>query len=160
MWRFVTTPAYRHVAITVPDLESAEAYYRGLFDLEVITREALTADGDRQLPPDKDWPDARAAGVDLYMVGLRRGDFVLALFDEASAATAQLGRARRRPLFIGLVMSAAEIAALQSRLGAAEAWDENSGGFRDRYGIVWQPAPHTDFVGSGASGRWLTAWRG
>jgi catechol 2,3-dioxygenase-like lactoylglutathione lyase family enzyme len=51
IWRFVTTLAYRHVAITVPDLESAEAYYRGLFDLEVITREALTADGDRSAIP-------------------------------------------------------------------------------------------------------------
>jgi hypothetical protein len=75
-----------HVAITVPALEEAEAYYRTLFDMEVVTREA--AEG-RQLPRDKSWKDAHASGIDLYMVALRRGEFVLALFNEGPVCLAR-----------------------------------------------------------------------
>ncbi|HEX2281695.1 MAG TPA: VOC family protein [Thermomicrobiales bacterium] len=150
------TPRYRHVAISVPDLEEAERYYRRLFDMEVITREALMPDGDRQLPPDKDWTDARQAGIDLYMIALRRGGFVLALFDEGSPALEQATVARRR-LFVGLVMDATEIDHLRERLDDTELWDDDSGGFRDQYGIIWQPSSSDRFTGSGeSSGRWIT----
>lgn len=60
--------------------------------MEVVTREELGPDGDRQLPWDKDWSDARHAGIDLYMVALRRGGFVLALFDEGSPFIRELGQ--------------------------------------------------------------------
>lgn len=153
------TPAYRHVAISVPNLEEAERYYRRLFVMEVITREASMPDGDRQLPPDKGWSDARAAGITLYMVALRRGAFVLALFDEASHASGQTAVARR-PLFVGLVMDATEIGRLRERLGDTERWDDDSGGFRDQYGIVWQPSSSDRFAGSGeSSSRWIRLGR-
>lgn len=154
--KFAMTPRYRHVAISVPDLEEAERYYGRLFDMEVITREALLPDGDRQLPPDKSWTDARHAGIDLHMVALRRGTFVLALFDETSSALEQ-PTAGRRPLFIGLVMNAAEIEHVRARLEDTERWDDDSGGFRDRYGITWQPSSSDRFAGSGEIfGRWIT----
>ena len=143
-----------HVAITVPDLEQGEAYYQALFDLEVVTREELGPDGDRQLPRDKDWSDVRGAGIDLYMVALRRGGFVLALFDEASPFIRGLGLPHCRPLFIGLDMPADEIAGVRARL-TGEDWDEESGGFRDRYGVGWQFGSGT-FSGTGDRiGRWL-----
>ncbi len=143
-----------HVAITVPDLEQAEAYYRALFDMEVVTREKLGRDGDRQLPRDKDWSDARRAGMDLYMVALRREGFVLALFDEASPFIRGLGLPHYRPLFIGLNMPADEVGRVRARL-SGEEWDEESGGFRDRYGIGWQFGSGT-FSGTGDRiGRWL-----
>ena len=50
--------------------------------MQLITREANGPGGGRQLPHDKELSDARRAGIDLYMLALRRGDFVLALFDE------------------------------------------------------------------------------
>ena len=145
---------YPHIAITVPDLEEAEAYYRDLFGMEVITREASTPEGDAQLPHDKGWDDARAAGIDLTMLALRRDQFVLALFDESVAADRGLD-VPRRPLFVGLRMSAEEISALRARVG--EAWEDDNEGFRDRYGIFWQPdIGGTEFLGNGdARGRWL-----
>ncbi|HUG47926.1 MAG TPA: VOC family protein [Candidatus Limnocylindria bacterium] len=150
------TPAFQHIAITVPDLEQAERYYTRLFDMDVVTREAATPEGDAQLPPNKDWDDARRAGIEPYMVALRRGSFTLALFNEASPAIADLDAERRRPLFIGLVMREAEMAALRARLNDGEEWDEGSGGFRDRYGIVWQLAPEPGFAGAGErAGKWL-----
>lgn len=150
----MTSPRSSHVAITVPDLEQAEAYYRALFDMEVVTREELSPDGDRQLPRDKGWSDARRAGIELYLVALRRGEFVLALFDEASPFIGELGLRHCRPLFIGLDMSTDEIAYVRARL-TGEDWDEESGGFRDRYGVGWQLGEGT-FSGTGDRiGRWL-----
>lgn len=143
-----------HIAITVPDLEQAEAYYRALFDMEVVTREELGPDGDRQLPRDKDWSDARRAGIHLYMVALRREGFVLALFDEASPFIRELGHSHYRPLFIGLSMPADAIARVRGGL-PAEDWDEESGGFRDRYGVGWQFGGG-NFSGTGDRiGSWL-----
>jgi len=143
-----------HVAITVPNLELAEAYYRTLFDMEVVTREELGLDGDRQLPRDKSWSDARRAGIELYMVALRRGEFVLALFDEASPFIGELELPHYRPLFIGLSMPADEVARVRGRL-SGEDWDEESGGFRDSYGVGWQLGEGT-FSGTGDRiGSWL-----
>jgi catechol 2,3-dioxygenase-like lactoylglutathione lyase family enzyme len=147
-----------HVAITVPDLERAEAYYQGLFNMQIVTREARGPEGDMQLPPDKGWRDAREAGIDLYMVALRLGDFVLALFDEASPAIGELGLQHYRPLFVGLHMPADTITQVRTRLRREghEEWDDTAGGFRDRYGVGWQLAVEGAFVGAGdRTGRWV-----
>jgi catechol 2,3-dioxygenase-like lactoylglutathione lyase family enzyme len=151
----LATPArLTHVAITVPDLEAAEIYYRDLFAMDVITREAATSDGDAQLPLDKGWADARRAHVELYMVALRRGTFVLALFDESSPAVDR-DATPFRPLFVGLLMSPDEIAKVQTAPGDDGGWRE-SGEFRDRYGIIWQLSPFDRFVGAGErAGKWL-----
>jgi catechol 2,3-dioxygenase-like lactoylglutathione lyase family enzyme len=151
----VTTARYAHVAITVPRLEEAEAYYGRLFQMDLITREATTSDGDAQLPLDKGWADARRAGIELYMVALRRGKFVLALFDESSPAVSGSNPGRVRPLIIGLLMSADEIARVRTELREDEPWD-GSGEFKDRYGIIWQLTATDRFLGAGErSGRWL-----
>ena len=150
----VSSPRASHIAITVPDLEQAEAYYQALFDMEVVTREELGPDGDRQLPRDKGWSDARRADIALYMVALRRGKFVLALFDEASPFIGELGLSHYRPLFIGFSMPADEVARIRGRL-PGEDWDEESGGFRDRYGVGWQLGEGT-FSGTGDRiGSWV-----
>lgn len=118
----MSSPRASHVAITVQNLERAEAYYQARFDMEVVTREELRPDGHRQLPRDKGWSDARRAGIELYMVALRRGEFALALFDEASPFIGELGLRAYRPLFIGLNMcrrtrSLASVRALRARIG-------------------------------------------
>ena len=144
--------SYRHVAMVVPDLRAAEEYYRSVFDMELIGREAPQPDGLwYTLPFDKDWDDAAAAGVTLAMVALRKDQFVLALF-QGEAAPGQV-------VFVGLSMPADDIAGVRSRLpqGAPEGppdWLE----FTDPYGITWQLSkPGNEFRTSGDwAGRWLT----
>lgn len=144
-----------HIAISVPDLEVAEKYYRNLFRMEVITREANTPEGDAQLPHNKTWADAKTAGIDLYMLALRRDEFVLAMFTE-DAASAMGFSPPARPLFVGLRMEESEIGEIKARLGPDEMWDECNQGFTDRYGIVWQMRSGGEFIGNGDSrGRWL-----
>lgn len=144
-----------HIAISVPDLEAAESYYRNLFQMEVVTREANTPEGDAQLPHDKTWADAKRAGVDLYMLALRRDEFVLAMFAEKAAAAMGFSLPAR-PLFVGLRMEESEIDEIKTRLGADETWNEYNQGFTDRYGIVWQMRSGGEFMGNGdGRGRWL-----
>ncbi len=72
---------FRHVALVVPDLRQAEQYYLSLFDMELIGPEAELEDGKwYTLPPNKGWEEAEAAGIELGMLALRKGDIVLALF--------------------------------------------------------------------------------
>ena len=57
---------YRHIAIFVPELQSAEVYYGEIFGLDVIVREGPVGPGSEewaQLPRDKGWADAEAAGI-------------------------------------------------------------------------------------------------
>ena len=71
----------RHIALVVPDLREAEAYYQSLFGMELIGREAELEDGlGHTLPFDKGWDDARGVGIELGMLALRKGELVLALF--------------------------------------------------------------------------------
>lgn len=60
----------KHMALHVPDLQHAEEYDQHVFDLDVVTREALTngslTDDERwaQLPHTATWGDARLAGLE------------------------------------------------------------------------------------------------
>lgn len=143
---------YRFLAINVPELRSAEAYYRALFDLGVMFREARVSEADDwlQLRPGQGWADAEAAGMATGMVALGRDDVVLALFQ---------GRPRGGRLFaVGLLLADEEIAVVRSRLGDSDVLSSQPGWleFVDRYGLRWQLAASPEFVGSGTSaGRWL-----
>lgn len=147
---------YRHIAIFVPELEAAEVYYRSLFGLEVVLREGPEAGGSgrwAQLPLDKDWDDARAAGVELGMVAIGKGDLVLAMFP---------GEPTWGQLFaIGVRMADEEIAGVAGRLPEDTAVLEMGADtldFIDRYGFHWQLTTTSDFTGSGhRDGRWLDA---
>ncbi len=75
--------AITHVALKVPALRAAEAFYRALFALEVAFREAEVADGWRTLPDAASWEDAEAAGIHLGLSLLYRDAFVLALDAQA-----------------------------------------------------------------------------
>ena len=155
------TGRLRHLAFTVPDLEGAERYYASLFQMQVVTREAWIDGSSRQLPHDLGWVDAKARGIELYMLAMRRGRIVLVLFDEASPRVRARG-VPRRPMIVGLHLTAREIAEVEKRLGSEEQWQTAQQGSRrlctidDRYGITWQLDTNPDFVGVGdGSGRWL-----
>jgi catechol 2,3-dioxygenase-like lactoylglutathione lyase family enzyme len=147
------TVAVRHIALFVPDLQEAEAYYQRLFGMELIGREAhLEDDLWYTLPPDKAWKDAEAAGIEISMLALKRGSLVLALFP---------GNPRPGQIYmIGLNMPSREIGRIRKRLPRdAEVWEDEPKAltFRDRYAIIWQIyASGTGFQSSGqAQGRWL-----
>lgn len=162
-WEPPMTGRFLHIAFTVPDLEAAESYYATLFDMDVITREALAPEGSRQLPHHLGWADAKARGIELYMLALRRGQIVLALFDESSPPVRAEG-VPKRPGIVGLTLSAEEIAQVEQRLGPEEEWESQQEGSRrrctvgDRYGITWQLDTSSEFTGAGdGSGQWLDA---
>lgn len=142
------------IALHVPDLREAETFYRALFEMEVITREAPMEDGAwYALPEDKDWSDLDRAGIELGMLALRRDDFVLALF-RGDPVPGQV-------FALGLSMAPEEIDALHARL-APEAVRQYEQGtlvqFRDSYGYGWQvyDSPY-EFQSTGyITGRWLS----
>jgi catechol 2,3-dioxygenase-like lactoylglutathione lyase family enzyme len=147
------TSFIRHIALFVPDLRQAEAYYQTLFGMDLIGREAELEGGLwYTLPFDKDWDDARAAGIELGMLALRKGDIVLALFS-GDVPPGQV-------YAIGITLSVEEIARIRTQLPPdTEVWMDEPGslGFRDPYQIIWQiSAPGTPFRTSGDyAGRWL-----
>jgi len=147
------TASFRHLALVVPDLRAAEAYYRAVFGMDLIGREARLGDGLwYTLPPDKGWEDADAAGVDLGMVALRTDGVVLALF-KGDASPGQV-------YVVGLTMSPEEIVDVRARLPEAAEVRRSAPDyleFHDPYQITWQiSAPGSEFRSSGpAAGRWL-----
>ncbi len=148
---------FRHLAIHVPDLLESEAYYCGLFDLQVMFREALVSDGGAvdwvQLRPGQGWAEAETADAEVGMVALGRDDFVLALFP-GDPSPGQV-------FAVGVVMTEEEIAEVRWRL-ADDTQVLSSGprslDFVDRYQLHWQLASSSEFVGSGEiADRWLDA---
>lgn len=144
--------SYRHVALLIGDLRSAEEYYEGLFDMDVVVREGKLEDGRwASLPENAGWDEAVAAGVELGMVGLQRDQFTLALFAvEPSGVQAYA---------IGLLMAEDEIGQVCSRLPEDTAIEASSDGylaFVDRFGVRWQLGTTRRFVGAGVrEGLWL-----
>lgn len=141
----------RHIALTVPDLRRAEAYYRTLFEMDLIGREARHEGRWGSLPPDKGWDEAEAAGIELDFVALRRGRFVLALI-RGQAETGQV-------YAIGLEMAARELEGVRARLPEDAKITEEAAdalAFRDRYGITWQLTTGGEFRTTGdITGEWL-----
>lgn len=143
----------RHIALFVPDLRAAERYYRSIFDMELIGREAELADGLwYTLPFDKGWDEAEAAGIKLDMLALRKDEFGLALF-RGDAPPGQVN-------VIGLKMPMDEIARVRTRLPEEAQVSEDASDsleFRDPYQITWQILlPESKFSTSGdIANRWL-----
>ena len=143
----------RHIAVFVPNLRSAEHYYQSVFDMELIGREAELSDGLwYTLPFDKGWDQAKAAGIELGMLALRNGDFVLALIK---------GDVPQGQVFaIGLSLPEEEIARVRGRLPAdVEVFEDSADrlAFRDRYQITWQiSVPGNEFRTAGDfANRWI-----
>ena len=147
------TSYLRHIALVVPNLREVEEYYQFLFQMELIGREAELDDGQwYTLPVGKGWEDAEAAGIELKMLALRKGDVVLALFSGPHLSG--------QVYAIGLAMPQEQVAEVRNQLPPdAEVILDQSGqfNFRDRYGIIWQLVPPGDeFLMNGdTASRWL-----
>jgi catechol 2,3-dioxygenase-like lactoylglutathione lyase family enzyme len=147
------TSSVRHIALVVPNLREAEEYYQSIFQMELIGRETDLGDGQwYTLPVGKGWEDAEAAGIELKMLALRKGDVVLALFSGPHPSG--------QVFAIGLAMPQAQVAEVRNQLppDAEVIVDQKEQfNFRDRYGIIWQLVPPGDqFLMNGDSaGRWI-----
>jgi catechol 2,3-dioxygenase-like lactoylglutathione lyase family enzyme len=146
------TTAVTHIALVVPDLREAETFYQSVFDMELIGREAVRADGLwATLPFDQGWDDAEVADIELSMVALRKDQFVLALF-RGAATPGQV-------YVIGLAMPAEEIAGVRARM--PEGVFDRGGSpdrleFRDPWQITWQISlPGNVFR---TAGDWADRW--
>jgi catechol 2,3-dioxygenase-like lactoylglutathione lyase family enzyme len=140
----------KHVALHVPDIEAAERFYRTAFDMEVVTRESIVDGRWRQLPHEAGWEDVRRAGVEIQMVGLSRGDLIVALFP---------GDPKPGTVFlIGVVADPEEIEAVRSRLPEeATIAVDDPGEFVvvDPFGFRWQLSG-PGFAGPGdTQGDWI-----
>lgn len=146
------------IALHVPDLEEAEAYYRYVFNMELVGREAPLPGADllqgdwATLPRDKDWNDARKAGIDLQFTSLRSGSFHLALFHgEPSSGTV---------FAIVLAGSRDDVQAIRDRLEDEALLEDRDDylEFFDRYGFHWQLGATMEWSTPGEfAGRWLDA---
>jgi catechol 2,3-dioxygenase-like lactoylglutathione lyase family enzyme len=143
----------RHMALFVPNLQIAEGYYQSVFEMELVGREAIMNDGLwYSLPFDKNWEDAKAAGIELGMSALRMGQFVLALFQNQVAGW--------QVYVIGVEMPAEQVARVRERLPKdTEITGEGQDflAFRDPYLITWQiSTPGGEFRTAGdLAERWL-----
>jgi hypothetical protein len=144
------------VALLVgPDLRGAEAYYANLFELDVVLREGPLESGGPdaglwgQLPPEKSWDDAAAAGVEIGMVALQRDDVILALFAVPPTGVGVYA--------FGLVMDEPGIERVADRLEGETIESHENGwlAFVDRMGVRWQLSSSAPFRGAGADGSWL-----
>jgi catechol 2,3-dioxygenase-like lactoylglutathione lyase family enzyme len=145
-------PLVKYLALYVPDLERAEAFYTRAFAMEILFRES-ERDGEWwTLPAEKGWSEARAAGVEVHMVALRRDDLVLALFTGAPA------RGSVHEICLGLAVD--EVDRLGLNVDEAVTVPERSPGFvrfDDPFGFRWVlQDPGASFRSSGdIAGRWL-----
>lgn len=141
-----------HIALVVPDLQEAENFYKNLFDMELIGRETMKADGLwYTLPFDKDWEDVKTGGLNIFMLALRKEKFVLALFQGEKP----LGQV----YVIGLGASHDDIKSIHSRIQpdiSILEFRHDFLEFVDPYQITWQIGVDPAFRTSGDfSDRWI-----
>lgn len=123
-----------HVALPVPDLSEAEAYYRDLFDMAVLFREGAL-DGRRGKVPDGfDWPAAIAQGVEPHRCVLGRDAFALALVPTSGDRRGQTTSIALRIDLDDLGPLAANAASIEC--GVVER--ETGAVLTDRYGVEWE----------------------
>ena len=145
-------PLLKYLALYVPDLERAEAFYARAFAMETLFRESKRDGQWWTLRAETGWSEAGVAGVEVHMVALRRDDLVLALFSGAPL------RGSVREICLGL--AADEVDGLGPNLAEAVTILERRPGFvrfEDPFGFRWVlQDPGASFRSSGdIGGRWL-----
>jgi catechol 2,3-dioxygenase-like lactoylglutathione lyase family enzyme len=144
--------ACKYIALHVPDLRSAEDFYRGVFGVELLFRETERDGTWWTLPAARGWDDAVAAGVEICMVALGRDDFVLALLAGAPRPGAVYE--------VSLGLAPDEVDSLRERAPDGLDLLESADGFmrfEDPFGFRWVlQHPDAEFRSSGQiAGRWL-----
>jgi len=142
----------KYIAPFVPDLRAAEEFYGRLVAMDLLFREGKRDGAWAALRPGESWDDVKAAGAELLMVALRRGAFVLALFQGTPTPGTVVE--------ICLGLEPEEIDAVLARLPEDGPLLDEPGGeikFEDPFGFCRTlQAPDAPFVSPAAlAGRWL-----
>lgn len=145
-----------HVAINVPDLVEAEAFYTEFFDTGIAFRQT-PIDGEwHTLPSEVDWPTAEEAGYEPRMSFIQKDDLFLALQVPASSEHHQ----EDQSYHVGLEMSSAELEDILLRadeLNCKILHQHDTGALiEDTLGYEWDIAVDWDTYRSATpSGPWI-----
>lgn len=148
-----------HIALQVPRLRDAEVYYGTLFGLDVAFREARVSGEWRTLPPGATWDDAVAAGIELELCMLERGEFLLALvLDPGTGPGSLLDHIGVR---VDDEAALDHIRSFTGPMGCRMKVDGPTGiQFVDKYGVHWEigldhAGPRRQRSTGERSGRWI-----
>ncbi|SEP12951.1 hypothetical protein SAMN04487948_11581 [Halogranum amylolyticum] len=125
-----------HLVLLVDDVPDGESYYKELFDLGILFREAAF-DGERgTVPDDVSWNEALQKGVTPYMSFLGRDGFYLAV----AGASGQQGTGRLD--HIALAVDERAFDTITERADALGCNVEENAPhhrvFLDRYDVEWE----------------------
>jgi len=142
----------KYIALYVSDLRSAEDFYRRALGAELLFRESEVDGQWWTLPAGSSWDDASAADVEIDMLALHRGDFVLALF----RGSPKPGTVHE----VSIGVDRAEIESVRDRPpDGLEVIEQGDGflRFEDPFGFRWVlQRSDAEFRSSGQiAGRWL-----
>ncbi|USZ72228.1 VOC family protein [Natronosalvus halobius] len=125
-----------HFVLLVDDVPDGESYYKELFDLEVLFREAALDGEPGIVPEDVSWDEALDRGVTPYMSFLGRDEFYVAV----GGASDQQGTGRLD--HIALAVDEEAFDAITDRANALRCDVEENAPhhqvFLDRYDIEWE----------------------
>ncbi|WP_336361775.1 VOC family protein [Haladaptatus sp. ZSTT2] len=125
-----------HLVLLVDDVPGGESYYKELFDLELLFREAALDGEPGTVPDDLSWDEALREGVTPYMSFLGRDEFYLAV----AGASDQQGTGRLD--HIALAVDEEAFDAITERANTLGCNVEENAPhhriFLDRYDVEWE----------------------
>lgn len=140
-----------HLVLLVDDVPVDEAYYRELFDLELLFREGALDGEPGTVPEAVDWDEALAKGVTPYMSFLGRDEFFLAVAQadgeaadghDADSQEADSETTTGRVDHVALAVDERAFEAITERAEELGSDVERNAAhhrtFRDRLGIEWE----------------------
>ena len=155
-----------HLVLKVPDLPEAEAFYRDLFDLDVLFREGTKGETFGKVPDHLDWPEAVERDVEPGMSFLGRDAFALALVEgdaygegdvngnrDGDAGDGNGNADASRLDHVALALDPEDRDAVRDRADELDCEYEEKGDavfVTDHYGVEWElnassPPPETPF---------------
>lgn len=125
-----------HLVMLVDDVPNGESYYKELFDLEVLFREAALDGEPGTVPDEVSWDEALGKGVTPYMSFLGRDEFYVAVAgSEGQQGTGRLDH-------IALAVDDEAFEAITERADSLGCDVEENAPhhrvFRDRYNVEWE----------------------
>ncbi|XVH33417.1 VOC family protein (plasmid) [Haloferacaceae archaeon DSL9] len=125
-----------HLVLLVDHVPDGESYYKELFDLEVLFREAALNGEPGTVPDDVSWDDALDRGVTPYMSFLGRDEFYVAV----GRAENQRGTGRLDHIALAVDEEAFDVITERAVSLGCDV-EENAPHhrvFRDKYDVEWE----------------------
>lgn len=125
-----------HLVLLVDDVPNGESYYRELFDLTVLFREAALDGEPGTVPEEVSWDEALDGGVTPYMSFLGRDEFYVAV----ASAEGQQGTGRLDHIALAVDEEAFDVITERADSLGCDV-EENAPHHRvflDRYNVKWE----------------------